>query len=116
MLGSFAPDLVLVSLGTNDAFTSKTPEALAAEASELVELLRNAGAEVVWLGAPTLPPTYGGRAPDLSALDAIEEAVEDAGAYYYDTTTLEIPRAADRLHPTPAGYSGWAGAVWQWLS
>lgn len=116
VLTDFAPDMVLVSLGTNDAFSGKDPDVVGAEGARLVELLRAAGADVVWIGAPAMPESYGGREPSLDTLDVLEDSVTDAGAFYYDSTGIDIPRAADGLHSSPAGYAGWAGAVWQWLS
>jgi len=106
-LESFHPTLVLVSLGTND-------EALGAGAvarqepfvDELLEKLHGSGAEIVWIGHPSLPFEENGVA------DLIESKVP----FYFRSTELDIPRSPDGLHPNAAGYAGWSGAIWRWLS
>lgn len=110
-LAELAPTLVLVVLGTNDAFGSLSPEQVGGNLEALLSRFPEQ-AEVVWVGAPTLPETYGGRSPDPEVLDAIAER----SPHYFPSHELAIPRGPDRLHPTVHGYAGWAGALWDWLS
>lgn len=106
-LESFRPTLVLVSLGTND-------EALSGDAAarqepfldELLAKLHESGAEVVWISPPTLP--FEGH--------GVSELIESKVPFYFPSTSLEIPRSPDNLHPNAAGYAGWSGAIWRWLS
>jgi lysophospholipase L1-like esterase len=127
-LEEFQPTLVLVSLGTNDAYLGgdvwdkQAPalEALLAKLKSFPNKYVNdspgahysAGAEIVWIGPPALPQTYSGKQLDESFLDALA----DAPPYYFDSAELSIPRGPDGLHPTAAGYAGWAGAIWSWLT
>lgn len=111
-LDSFEPTHVLVSLGTNDAYTDFSANVIGEEAAELVQLIEEAGAYVIWIGVPDLPAVYGGRDINEESLDEIEREAP----YYYESTDLEIPRGPDNLHPTAAGYAGWAGAIWGWLT
>lgn len=111
-MDQFQPTLVLVSLGTNDAYTSIIPESQVEAMNELLDKLESTGAEVVWIGAPALPETYAGRHPNEQML----EAIRDVAPYYFESHKLEIPRGPDELHPTSGGYGGWAGAIWEWLT
>lgn len=108
----FDPTHVFISLGTNDAYTRFTPEEVAEDAAELVALVEETEAHVIWIGAPALPPTSAGANLNPDILAAIREVAPN----YYDSTDLEIPRGPDNLHPTASGYAGWAGALWNWLT
>jgi len=108
-LTDFQPTLILVSLGTNDeymqgdAVTRQRPHLDA-----LLSKLEATGADIIWIGVPTLPK---------AASNGITAMIQDAVKYYYPSESLTIPRGgADHLHPTVAGYAGWAGAIWTWLS
>ena len=108
-LASVQPTLVLVSLGTNDEYMMGSPvERQAPHMKALIEKLTRGGAEVFWIGPPTLPKkgTNGIRALLTSAVQS---------DHFFDSQPLPIPRGPDNLHPTARGYAGWAGAVWQWL-
>lgn len=111
-LDEFEPTHVIISLGTNDAYTNFDPDAVGADAEELDRLIRDAGAAPVWIGAPDLPDQSSGKPINTDVLDAIE----DSATYYFDSTDYEIPRGNDNLHPTATGYAGWAGVIWNWLS
>jgi len=99
---TFQPTLVIVSL---DAPATDSP-ARAKQAAALKALLtaiQTTGAEVVWIGPPVAPAA---RAP-----------VREPSSRYFPTgTALTLPRGPDGVQPTVAGYAGWAGALWQWLS
>lgn len=110
-LEDFQPTLVLIALGTNDAFSSLTPEQAADNARMLLARIPP-DAEVVWIGAPLLPESYGGRAPDEAILSAIAHEAPN----YFDSAEWVIPRGPDELHPTAHGYAGWAGVIWDYLT
>jgi len=106
-LANFHPTLILVSLGTNDEAT--VAGAVMREEphfDKLLAKLQATGADIVWIGPPILPfPRQG-----------ISDMIRDAVPYYFESESLDIPRGPDHLHPTAAGYAGWAGAIWQWLT
>jgi len=108
----FDPSHVFISLGTNDAYTNFSPEEVAEDVRALVEMIEETDAHVIWIGAPALPPSSGGMPLHPDTLEAIREEAPN----YYDSTSLDIPRGPDLLHPTAAGYAGWAGALWNWLT
>jgi lysophospholipase L1-like esterase len=106
-LDEFQPTLILVSLGTNDEATSPgAVERQAPHLAVLLDKLRATGAEIVWIGPPDLP------FPRQGVSDMVRENVP----YYFESEAIDIPRAPDHLHPNAAGYAGWAGAIWQWLT
>lgn len=111
-LQEFQPTHVLISLGTNDAYTSKTPEEVANSTDTLLDVIEAHNAHPIWIGAPALPESSAGAPLNEGILDEIRGVVP----YYFDSTTLEIPRGPDALHPSAAGYAGWAGFIWNWLT
>ncbi len=110
-IASLQPTLVMIALGTNDAYTNYTPEQIAGHVAALLSKIPE-GVDVLWIGAPALPATYNGRHPDAEILTAIQGSVP----YYFASHELEIPRGPDGLHATAEGYAGWAGAIWSWAT
>lgn len=106
-LESFQPTLILVSLGTNDeALGEGAADRQELYLDELLEKLQATGAEVVWILPPALPfPTHG-----------VTELIREKAPFYFTSDRLDIPRSPDGLHPNAAGYAGWSGAIWRWLS
>lgn len=109
-LATFHPTLAVVSLGTNDEYLKgDAAKRQRPHLDALLGKLQGAGAEVAWIGPPTLPkPASNGIVPLL------QHTVPPT--HYFHSETMPIPRGPDKLHPTARGYAGWAGAVWQWLS
>lgn len=105
------PELVLVSLGGNDAFVPRLNAAGIAKKSteSLLKQIKNAGSSVAWIGPPSLPPEYEGRPPDGRVVLGIRETVlADPTNRWLDATGLNIERSADHMHPTAEGYRSWA--------
>lgn len=118
-LSEFEPTHVLISLGTNDAYTPKSAEATQEDAEELNRIIEESGSFPIWIGAPTLPRIVPcSVCPDGDFEIRLEnlQAIADAAPYFYDSTDIEIPRNPDKIHPTAAGYAGWAGDIWNWLT
>jgi len=109
-VAQFRPTLVIVSLGTNDAYMMGDVAARqAGPLDQLLAKLTAGGAEVAWVGPPSLP----GK-PNAGLLALLRERI--ASSHYFASDALPIPRGPDQLHPTARGYAGWAGTIWQWLS
>lgn len=106
---AFKPTHILVSLGTNDEYMKL--DAKARQAAPLAKLLSalKAHAPVLWIGPPKLPKTG-----TNGAIPLILENVP--ASHYFPSQKLEIPRAGDGLHPTVAGYAGWAANIWKWAT
>jgi len=108
-IAAFKPDVILVSLGTNDEYMKLDAGVRQAPAlNELLTKLR-AVAPVAWIGPPKLP-----KPGTNGAIPLILKNVPPS--HYYPSQNLTIPRGPDKLHPTAAGYAGWAGAIWKWLT
>ena len=111
-LAEFKPTHVLVSLGTNDAYSNLSPQSVQQSAKTLIEKIQLAGAHVIWIGAPALPETYGKNILHEDTL----QVVQGVAPYYFASQEYSIPRGPDNLHPSVQGYAGWAGAIWNWLT
>lgn len=108
-LDTFKPDLILVSLGTNDEYLAGDARLRQApHLSKLLGQLRKR-APVVWIGPPKLP-----KSGTNGAIPLILENV--SSSHYYPSQKLDIPRTPDKLHPTVGGYAGWAAEIWKWLT
>lgn len=107
------PEVVFVSLGTNDAYQGSSYTDTAAKATgELLSLILFWANRVEWIGPPSLPSTYGSKPKSQAVIDAIRAVVETTNrAHWIDNDAVTIPRNADKLHPTADGYSAWAKAL-----
>src|SRR5262249_1978489 len=103
----FDPRLVLVCLGTNDLAGGGGATAGHRGGELTATVLRN-GAAVAWIAPPVMPFA------DKGFRAALEEAVQRDGRIF-DSTKLDIQRAGDKVHCTPAGYRAWAEAIAAWV-
>jgi len=115
LLETYRPEMVLVSLGTNDSFM-RGPDVVPKQQAHLELLVGLLGAteHIVWIGPPTLP-----NPPSPGIAKMIQDAAGGVLAprfSYFHSERLQMPRGPDQLHPNVRGYAGWAGAVWHWLS
>ncbi|MFS8071032.1 MAG: GDSL-type esterase/lipase family protein, partial [Byssovorax sp.] len=102
------PTLTLVCLGTND-MRAADPGAEGRRALEIINALLLNGSAVAWIGPPSVPV-------DKSAFrSALAAACGQRHVRIFDSQALQIERAPDRLHPTPAGYRAWAKSIAAWL-
>ncbi|MEP7126320.1 MAG: SpoIID/LytB domain-containing protein [Byssovorax sp.] len=103
------PSLTLVCLGTNDMGAADAG-AEGRRAGALVDTLyRTSTAAVAWIGPPSLPV-------DKSAFRAALAAMCSPRAVrIFDSQALDLARAPDRIHMTPAGYSAWATSIAAWV-
>lgn len=110
--------IVVVSLGTDDAYKPSTYASIAADFTrELLALLTSSGAQVVWIGPPKLPSSYNSKPLSSEVLEAIRVVVDGTdGATWLDSTNVNLPRQGDNLHPTPTGYVAWAKLLVQELA
>lgn len=92
-LTAFKPDVVLVALGVNDGAASN-----AANYQTIVRALHGIGARVVWVEPPA-----------RVAAPATRKIVESLNVPFIPG--VDIPLAADGLHPT--SYAGWAREIAQ---
>lgn len=123
-LQSFKPTIVLVSLGTNDAYMPPPPDVGARQApymEQLLSLLESVSPRaIVWIAPPTLPPAAVSLAP-VRELIAAQHSIDlpkhlRPRISIFPSDRLTLPRGPDGIHPVVSGYAAWAGAIWQWLT
>ena len=123
----FRPQVILVSLGANDACTgvsvvSNEPPFLG---RFLAKLRRTRAREIIWLGPPKIGyPTNDPRQCTASravpGLEAFAKMVVATGVPYLDARTVEIDMWDDKLHCSRPQFPGdphhgcltWATWVW----
>ncbi|HMG13525.1 MAG TPA: SGNH/GDSL hydrolase family protein [Gemmatimonadaceae bacterium] len=132
-LESFQPTLVLISLGTNDAYMqpSANQDIGQRQAPYMEALLQKieqythksdyglGPRAIVWLSPPTLPAAAISL-PSVMRLIESEHQVSlpkiKPRVSFFPTQSLTLPRGPDGIHPVARGYAAWAGALWQWLT
>ena len=103
------PELVVVSLGTNDAIIYDRMRKHANMYAEFTKIVEDSGAVLVWLGPPDISKK---RIPKIEeARDIIRRSTTN----YFDSEKIERPSGGDGVHPTMAGYVRWMGAAWDWM-
>ena len=103
LLEKHDPDLVLISLGSNELFEQEL-DPIAEAIRTIIARLR--GRACLWVG----PPAW---AKDRGFIATLKQNL--GACRYLDSVALDLPRAEDGRHPTwSAGYR-WTTAVWQAL-
>lgn len=103
------PELVVVSLGTNDAIIYDRVKQHAGLYGEFVKIVEDAGAVLVWLGPPDISPK---RVPHI-----VDERIliRKYAPHYFESEAIEKPLGGDGIHSSPTGYNRWMGAAWDWM-
>jgi hypothetical protein len=99
---TFKPTVVIVSLGTNDSMTQFKEPRHRSEIKKLIEMIRGVGAIPYWVLPPKLPWKQN-----------FSQWVRDEKIRVFESEQVHIPMGPDNIHPTGAGYAGWAGLIWQ---
>ncbi len=127
-LESFKPTIVLISLGTNDAYMLPPPDVGVRQAPYMDALLTAIASgwthtddlglgprAIVWIAPPTLPDAAVSLAP-VRALIADQAALLHRRISIFPSDRLTLARGPDNIHPVVSAYAAWAGAIWQWLT
>jgi hypothetical protein len=97
------PDLVIISLGSNELFVKD----LDARARDVQSIVSEAGGRAcLWVGPPAWAKGFG-------FLKTLEQSVAPCG--YFDSAKLRFERQPDGRHPTWGASHRWASAVWKRL-
>ena len=108
------PTVVLISLGTNDAFAQADQiESERAPLEELLQDIVNMGARPIWIDPPKLQTAP--RVPEVMTMIYDSPTGRQAGMPHFRSEQLDIPMTGDKIHPTGAGYEAWAANIWKWL-
>jgi lysophospholipase L1-like esterase len=106
-LAQHDPDLILISLGTNELQITE-PERRAKTIRRLVSRLE--GRPCVWIAPPHLD------AGDNGLRDIIRANCAPCGYMNTDAVYEDMPRVSDKIHPTMAAREEWARRVIDWLA
>lgn len=100
LLAKHKPDIVILTLGTNDVFVPY-PASMAGNVQNIVKRIGNR--ECYWMGPPTWKPDTG-----------IVQVIKDNAApcKFFDGTHLKLERGHDGIHPTDKGGQEWATNFW----
>jgi len=99
----YAPQVVLISLGSNELF-DPNPQRRAKAIRQIVSETR--GRPCMWIG----PPAW---KKDKGFLRVLRDNV--GTCRYFDSAKLSLERMADGRHPSWSGSHAWASAVWHAL-
>jgi lysophospholipase L1-like esterase len=115
------PDVVLLSLGTNNLSVPR-PEAYEAHVRSIVEQVGSR--PCYWIGPlsiakavakQTTPDTP--KDPNAAGLAVVAMLKRTTTpCRYYDSYALSIPREKDDVHPTVPGAARWADKIWTFLA
>jgi len=110
LLNSVRPDMMLVSLGTNDA-TASNPAAYVEAIKSICSMAKSSGVRLTWILPPPLPLESPDRFPSL---EAVNQAIVNCSPEVIDVSgSLQAMRAGDGIHFTAQGYAAWAKLIWQ---
>lgn len=99
----YDPDLVLISLGSNELF-DPNPARRTSAVKQLVDDTR--GRTCMWIGPPLWKKDTG----------FVEVVKKNLGhCRWFDSTALALPRMEDGRHPSWTGGWRWANSVWKTL-
>lgn len=97
----FNPDIIFVSLGTNDSASSLPTAKLQNNIKSLIAWLSTFNCQIYWLLPLSLP--FEERTSNL---------IRQTGTAVFESASLPIPQGPDKIHPTGKGYAGWAEHIW----
>lgn len=102
------PDLVIVSLGTNDSGLMD-PERQRKHIVKIRESIINFGSLIMWILPPPLPASLSGKEKINKILS------EEIPGWESFSPIEDLERSKDGIHMTPRGYSDWVLRIWEYL-
>jgi GDSL-like Lipase/Acylhydrolase family len=112
-LGGKPAELVVVSLGTNDAAVSRTKQAFGTDYSSLLKQISTLAPRVVVI---QIPPVEDRAAMDATINDynsILPDIAKEAGATFAALPAMPVSHTIDGLHLNAAGYQIWDKVVLQ---
>jgi lysophospholipase L1-like esterase len=102
VLARSQPDVVILTLGTNDVHVP-APDSLLPHVRSILKKIGNR--ECYWIGPLFI------KKKDTGLVAMLRENVKPC--VFFDSSELDVPRTHDRIHPTVAGGEVWAEAFWK---
>jgi len=103
------PELVVVSLGTNDAIIYDKVRQHPTIYREFSKIIEDSGAVIVWLGPPDISRK---RIPHISD---VREIIKRSTINFFESEKFERPLGGDGVHSSILGYNRWMGVAWNWM-
>lgn len=103
------PDLVLVSLGTNDAVIYDKVRQNPNEYRKLIKTIEATGAKIVWIGPSNISRTR------ILKIDETRKIIRESVPVFFESEKYETPQAGDGIHSSMNGYSNWMKSIWSWI-
>jgi hypothetical protein len=108
-LEKIRPELVVVSLGTNDAIIYDRIKKNENLYSEFTKIVEDSGAVLVWLGPPDI------SRKKIPKIEETRDIIKRSTTNYFESEKIERPTGGDGVHPSMSGYVRWMGAAWNWM-
>ena len=107
VVNGIRPDIVIVSLGTNDSGI-KNPEPQRAHVKKIVSTSKKYKSKILWLLPPPLPEKFKSK-------DAIRKIILDelGEKEVYNSDELKAEKTKDKIHMTANGYKKWISSAWE---
>jgi len=97
----FKPTIILISLGTNDAYGFVDPNKVPEYVEQIRKLAGNA--RIYWI----MPPKV-----NMKNIDIVREKLLQTGIENFPSDQLDI-NLPDGVHPSGKGYQQWAKEIWK---
>lgn len=103
------PELVIVSLGTNDAIIYDKVRQYPGLYREFTKIVEDSGAILVWLGPPDISRN---RIPHIEETRGL---IRKSTTNFFSSEKVEKPSGGDGIHSTIFGYNKWMESAWNWM-
>lgn len=103
------PDLVLVSLGTNDAVIYDKVRQNLGEYKSFSDSIEASGSKVVWIGPPNISKTR------ILKIHETRKIIRGSVDRFFESEFHESVIGGDGVHPSAGGYSRWMDSLWLWM-
>jgi lysophospholipase L1-like esterase len=106
------PDVIIISLGTNDEFGGQGYRTTALDSLlTILDNIKKSGIKnLFWIGPPTLGE-YNHHSPSGEITPMLKEVMT---RNFFDTRSMDLHRP-DNIHPTRPEFNRWAQAVFGWM-
>lgn len=105
-----APNITLISLGTNDATGNLS--GFGADVSTLIDQATSKGGVVAWIGPPSFAAKLTPSPFPAGNVDKMRQTLlatlQPRGIQVYPTDAHDYARSSDGIHMTAGGYADWA--------
>ena len=103
------PDVVLISLGTNDGWIVDRIKKHSEVYSEIYKISSSLGARTVWVEPPKISTKF------VKGIEAVRYYIHRDIPIRFETENYVTPPPGDGVHLTSNGYESWMIKLWSWM-